>query len=333
MLSKSPLPNAARAGFPAFLAARSLAPLPRPAAIPMRWFATAIGASALAVALLMRHQGLAIVADSGAFAGLVALLAGLGMLWRYCRRPASATQRRLRDFAESALLLIAISLLGALGSYAAAAGTSGYCDAALDHADRLLHFNWLALYTLVAGHRSLQWLAEAAYFSIWLTPCLLIGWFAWENRQAQARQFLATFWLAALLTLLLFPLFPARGALAFLWHGPVPYVPVEGIYQGRIIPLLRAHAMSQVDLGNLRGLVCAPSFHTVSAAIFIATAWPERPLRRVIVPLNAAMLLATPVEGTHYLSDMLLGLLVAAVAVLTVRALCPATPAPYLVPA
>jgi membrane-associated phospholipid phosphatase len=123
------------------------------------------------------------------------------------------------------------------------------------------------------------------------------------------------------MTLMLFPLFPAKGALEYLWHGPIPYMPTNGLYQGEIIPALRAHTFGAINLGALRGLVCAPSFHTVCATIFIATALPMRRLRWVLVPLNAAMLLATPVEGTHYLSDMVMGFIVAMTAIGIVRAL------------
>jgi len=86
-----------------------------------------------------------------------------------------------------------------------------------------------------------------------------------------------------------------------------------------MIPALRAHQVKDIDMGALRGLVCAPSFHTVSAVLYIAAAWPLRPLRWMIVPLNIVMLLATPIEGTHYLIDMIAGLLVAITASCVVK--------------
>jgi len=42
-------------------------------------------------------------------------------------------------------------------------------------------------------------------------------------------------------------------------------------------------------------------------------------LRAPLVAVNAAMLLSTPVEGTHYLIDMILGAVVAVVAIVAVR--------------
>ncbi|HSI16732.1 MAG TPA: phosphatase PAP2 family protein, partial [Sphingomonas sp.] len=89
----------------------------------------------------------------------------------------------------------------------------------------------------------------------------------------------------------------------------------------QLIPELRLHMFHVIDLGAIRGLVSAPSFHTASAVLFIAAAWPWRTLRWPLLALNVAMLISTPVEGTHYLSDMILGAAVAGVALGAVAAL------------
>jgi len=95
-------------------------------------------------------------------------------------------------------------------------------------------------------------------------------------------------------------------------------LPESEMWQAGVIPALRAHQVHVVDLGHLRGLVSAPSFHTAAAVLFIHTAWRSRDLRWPVLGINLAMLLATPVEGTHYLTDMILGAAVAAVAILLV---------------
>ena len=71
--------------------------------------------------------------------------------------------------------------------------------------------------------------------------------------------------------------------------------------------------MHTVDLGLLRGLVSVPSFHTAAAILYIVVAWPMARLRWPVLVVNLCMLLATPVEGTHYLMDMLGGAAVAGV--------------------
>ena len=114
-----------------------------------------------------------------------------------------------------------------------------------------------------------------------------------------------------LLTLVMFWFMPAIGPLGYLWQGPVPYMPASELWQPQLFPVLRDHAMRDVDLGHLVGLVSAPSFHTAAALLYIACAWPMARLRWPVVGVNVAMLLSTPVEGTHYLADMLIGALVA----------------------
>jgi membrane-associated phospholipid phosphatase len=91
-------------------------------------------------------------------------------------------------------------------------------------------------------------------------------------------------------------------------------MPTSALFQEHLIPALRNHTVTTIDLGALRGLVCAPSFHTAAGVLYIVTAWPIARLRWTLVPINLAMLLATPVEGTHYLIDMIAGLIVAVAA-------------------
>jgi len=294
-------------------------PFPAKSAIPARWLTFAVCASAVVVLALMVQNRLGIAWSEGAFAALVSVFAGLGTLRYGLRRPASEMQRRLRDGAEYLLLLLGMSAIGGIASYAAASDTHGYADALLARMDQRLHFNWLDWYTTVAAHPVLQHLGAAAYGSIYISPLTMLCVMAWQGDDVRARRFLATFWLAATLTLVLFPLFPAKGALEYLWRGPIPYMPTNGLYQGEIIPALRAHTFGSIQIGALRGLVCAPSFHTVCATLYIATALPMRRLRWALVPLNAVMLLSTPVEGTHYLSDMVIGFMVAMFALVVVR--------------
>jgi hypothetical protein len=100
-----------------------------------------------------------------------------------------------------------------------------------------------------------------------------------------------------------------------LWHGAVPYMPLSGFYQDQVTLALRAHQIRDVDVGALHGLVCAPSFHAASAVIYMVTAYRIAPLRWPVAALNAVMLIATLVEGTHYLADILVGISVACAAI------------------
>lgn len=280
-----------------------------------KWLTAILAASALLVVVMLLRSGLFVAPDNRGFAATLAAMVSLIVLRVWVNQPVGLNQTKLRDFSEDVLAFLTISLLGVLASYSDAAATSGYSDATLAHFDTMLHFDWLVWYREVAAHSVLQHLGEAAYSAIYVSPILLIGYFVVTQQRARSRQFLATFWLGVVITLALFPLFPAEGPLAYLWHGPIPYMPTSALYQEQLIPALRMHRVTDIDLGALRGLVCAPSFHTVSGVIYIAAAWPVRRLRWPILAINAAMLLATPIEGTHYLSDMIAGLVVALFAI------------------
>lgn len=277
-----------------------------------------LGLSALAV--LMHRAGLHVDPlryDNLPFygAGLLALALRFGLprtSWRHAATVA--------HFSEYAGLFTAISLMGATASYPVAALTRGYADATLQRIDLALGFDWLGCYRLVAAHPVLQALGTTAYRSIYVTPALLLWSAARAGDHVRAYRFLAGFCVAAVITLAVFGLMPAVGPFSFLWHGAIPYMPESELWQQGLIPALRAHQVHIVDLGHLRGIVSAPSFHTAAAVLYIVAAWRIPGLRWPIVALNAAMLLSTPVEGTHYLIDMILGAAVAVLSLGAVRA-------------
>ncbi len=235
--------------------------------------------------------------------------------WRHARAVA--------DCAEYYGVFTLLALMGAVASYPVAALTHGFHDAALQRIDALLHFDWLVWYRLVVETPVLQTLGLAAYRSIYLTPAILFATFAFTGDRVAAHRFLATFWLTAIGTLILYAFMPAIGPFSYLWHQPIAYMPESEQWQHGLIPALRDHSVRVVDLGHLRGIVSAPSFHAAAATLYINAAWRLPRLRWPVLALNTAMLLSTPVEGTHYLIDILLGTIVALAAIATLHRLMP----------
>lgn len=234
---------------------------------------------------------------------------------RFCLpRTSWALAEPVVRFAEYAAVFMIISLMGASASYPIAALTHGYADTTLQAIDEALGFDWLHWYRTVCDQPLLQLLGTIAYRSIYVTPALLLGYAALAGDDHRAYRFMFEFWLATVLTLAVFTLMPAVGPFSHLWHGAIPYMPESELWQQGLIPALRAHSVHVVDLGHLRGIVSAPSFHTAAAVLYVAAGWRIPQLRWPIVAINAAMLLSTPVEGTHYLIDMILGAIVALVA-------------------
>ncbi len=287
------------------------------------WIGGGMIASLAMLAVMMRAAGLSIDAtDSDTLpfyvAGMILLALRFGVrnrAWRHARAVA--------DGAEYFGVFTMLALMGAIASYPVAAMTEGFHDAALQRIDVMLHFDWLAWYRLVAANPVLQTLGLAAYRSIYLTPAVLLATFAATGDRVAAHRFLAIFWLTAIGTLILYAFMPAVGPFSYLWHHPIAYMPESEQWQQGLIPALRTHTERFVDMGHLRGIVSAPSFHAAAATIYINAAWRLRRLRWPVLALNAAMLLATPVEGTHYLIDILLGTAVALAAIATLHRLMP----------
>lgn len=274
----------------------------------------AVIAAVAACALLLWMAGLSIDPFAHSNIPFYAILAIAPLVRAWCLRDGRRWSIVAAHVVEYYTLFMAMALIGAISSYPVAAMSQGFADAGLQRVDELLQFDWLAWYRLVAAHRSLQLLGIIAYQSIFLTPALLLGWFAVTGQRRQAHRFLAAFAIAAVLTLVIYSQMPAVGPFSYLWHEPIPYMPVSELWQPDLIPALRDHSLSVVDVGQLRGLVSAPSFHAASATLYIAAAQRCGPLRWWLTAIPCAMLLSTPVEGTHYLIDLILGAGVALVA-------------------
>lgn len=291
------------------------------APIPGSWLAAGAAFSALALAFLLAGEHLVVEPFAPGNRVILASLGLIAAVWYALRQPRDQWQRIARDYCEYIALFVMVCLMGAVASYPAAAVSHGFSDVQLERVDQLFGFDWLSLYNFVADRPWLQHAERLAYASIYVTPALLLGHHAISGQRAEARRFIAAFWLAAILTLFAFQLFPAVGPLATLDHAPLRYMPASALYQSELIPLLRAHMVHQIDLGALHGLVCAPSFHTTSAVLYTWAAWPIRRLRWPLALLNLAMLASTPVEGTHYLADMIAGAAVALLALTAMTAL------------
>lgn len=274
----------------------------------------AVVAAVSACASLLWMAGLTIDPFARSNIPYYSVLAMAPLLRLGCLRDGRRWSIVLAQLVEYYTLFMAMALVGAISSYPIAAMSQGFADAGLQRVDELLQFDWLAWYRLVAAHRTLQLLGIAAYQSIFLTPALLLGWFAVTGQRREAHRFLAAFAIAAALTLAIYSQMPAVGPFSYLWRGPIPYMPVSELWQPDLIPALRAHTLTVIDVGQLRGLVSAPSFHAASATLYIAAARRCGPLRWWLTAMPCAMLLSTPVEGTHYLIDLLLGAGVALVA-------------------
>src|SRR5262249_5323347 len=86
--------------------------------------------------------------------------------------------------------------------------------------------------------------------------------------------------------------------------------PVTALRNIELLPELRAHGLHTIVF-PIDALVMFPSFHAAMAVFLPYAAWPFRGLRPLIIVLNIAMLLSTPLVGGHYAADVVAGVLAA----------------------
>jgi membrane-associated phospholipid phosphatase len=71
---------------------------------------------------------------------------------------------------------------------------------------------------------------------------------------------------------------------------------------------LREGTYRQLVADNAEGII---SLHAALGALFIFALWPVKWLHRIALFINLVMIAATPIEGSHYFTDVIAGLVVA----------------------
>jgi hypothetical protein len=84
----------------------------------------------------------------------------------------------------------------------------------------------------------------------------------------------------------------------------------------RDAPLLRDRSLRVLDLFQLGGVVLFLSFHAAAAVLYAWALWPVRWIRWLALLPNAAMLVATPIGGGHFLADVIARIVVAALSIM-----------------
>jgi len=125
---------------------------------------------------------------------------------------------------------------------------------------------------------------------------------------------------ALIICLVCLPFVPAQGP--YVYYG----IPVEkSPYLDRFFPWQMGPQITGLRLGGFRdvtasaaGLVSIPSFHAAAGVLFIWASWGWRTLRWPILLLDIAMICTAPVNGAHYLIDLIAGCVLAGGVVLAI---------------
>lgn len=218
---------------------------------------------------------------------------------------------RVADFVETSAMAGAFSLLGVVGTYLLAMFGTPYTDDLLARIDSWTGFDWPAAYRLTHGSPLIQFVGRVSYEAIFLAPLLILGGLCASGRAAMARRFVLAHGLSLVITLVVYAFFPAKGPILYFGFGDASYVPINTGAHAAVIDALRDGSLSSIGARKLEGMVSFPSFHATSVILFMWAARPVRWLRWSIWPVATLMMLSTPVEGNHYLIDLVGGVAVA----------------------
>lgn len=195
-------------------------------------------------------------------------------------------------------------------------------DAKLLAWDRTLGFDFRSLLDLTSRHRELIPPLAHSYSSI--GPQLLVATLALPlvGRYRRGAEMLCAYMLAILATTIVSALVPAIGVYGALGlhASDFPQLEPNGYYDTlRDAPLVRNGELRELSLLHLVGVLTFPSFHAVSAILYVWAFWPLRWVRPLAIAGNVLMIVATPLGGGHYLVDVLAGIVVAIVAIVATR--------------
>jgi PAP2 superfamily len=214
---------------------------------------------------------------------------------------------------ETALLL-AFSTAGAVLSYLVTSFNLPLIDPYLVRSDALLGFDWLAYATFVNHHPWLSMTSTIVYVTTISQIALCVIALGLSGNVTRGRQLGAAVIFSGLICVLTAGILPSAGALGYLRPG----ADVLGAGQ-HIVDLeykqvffdLRSGAERFISLDNLHGLVAFPSYHGTLSALVVLSLWAFRFWRWPALALNFCVILATPIDGGHHLTDALSGVAVA----------------------
>lgn len=228
----------------------------------------------------------------------------------------------LRALTEVAAQFLLILIFGPLLTYAAVAVKFPYVDADLYAIDNALGFNRQAYLKFFAARPWLSRIVEFAYFSMLPQLALVPVVIFFAKKFERVQRMTMAVAIALLITVLVSVFTPSLTAFVHVDMPEMANVPANLYTPEATMEALRAGTMRSVALNQLEGLISFPSFHTAAALIFIWTLHTVRYVSWAGIPLNLALIVATPTVGAHYFIDVVGGIVVASAAIAASHMLC-----------
>lgn len=275
-------------------------------------------AAALALGLMVTHFSIELT-------GLAISVGYVGIYSGFAHANAKSMRRRdpqvMFVLGGTGQLVLITAIMTPL-TYVAAATDLPMQDANLLAFDRALGFDWVAYVHYMDRHALLAAVLNYGYtmirWPIFAIPVILAA----TGRFQRIEEFTFAFGWALIATTVISAVVPAIGAYQQVGLDPttIKHFNVQPyLDQLRDLPPTRAGVLRHLDLLGLGGIVTFPSFHAASAVLYTWALWPARWFRPIVVLAFGAMLAATPINGGHYLADILAGITVALLSIAAAR--------------
>lgn len=239
----------------------------------------------------------------------VVMIAGASFYMRF------RTDLKLGSALSGTAQIAAFAAVAAPLSYIAASAGLPLWDDNFIIWDRQLGFDWLAWLAAMNAHPSLHLAFYLAYLSFTVQVTTTVLALAFTNHLVRLRIFILGFMLATLVTIAISALVPAQGVWGQLHLGLNDYPNIAPATQSTHLAVflgLRDGSFRELMAQGSEGIISFPSLHAALGLLFMLAMWPVPYLRWVAVALNMLMIGATPVDGGHYFSDVIAGLVIAA---------------------
>lgn len=213
---------------------------------------------------------------------------------------------RIRTTLQATELLIVFMAAASTLSYLVVSTNAPLVDTPLAAWDRALGFDWFALHAWLQARPLIQSTLRAAYYSGLFQLTFVVLFLGFRARPGPLAQFMRLFIIATLLTIVVSGAFPAAGT----WK----HYGLNGAFDLSSLShfeALRDGHLRHIALGEMQGLIAMPSLHAAMAVLIAYAMRGAGLVLPLFVVLNAAMLIATPVDGGHYLVDVLAGVALA----------------------
>jgi membrane-associated phospholipid phosphatase len=190
-----------------------------------------------------------------------------------------------------------------------------FADAAFVAADQALGLDWVAHVKWMDRHPFISMLAQWAYDSIRYQPLVLVIVVILAGQTERAYGLLAMMVIALATTSAVALFLPALGPYQFFKLSVADHPNLALTPDSEwIVPItwLRAAVFDTPAPPLNVGLISFPSYHAATAILYIWVAWQTPWLKWIALVVNSAMLLGTPVHGSHYFVDVIAGSVLAA---------------------